>query len=129
MGCSPIVLCGKTLPFNCPFVKDGKVWVAGGTAVSGLWELRMEFFNPSYMTATRPTISGTPTVGSYGGSITIPTSSATVITSVSLLRLMNTMHHYDANQRLVWLQLQSRGTSSVRAAASINAKIAPQATI
>jgi hypothetical protein len=77
------------------------------------------------MTATRPTISGAPTVGVYGGSITIPTSSPTVITSVSLLRLMNTTHHYDANQRLVWLQIQSRGSSSVRVAAPINARIAP----
>jgi hypothetical protein len=104
---------------------DGRVWVAGGTAVSGLWELRTEFFSPSYMTATRPTISGTPTIGAYGGSITIPTSSPTAITSVSLLRLMNTTHHYDANQRLVWLQIQSKGSSSVRVAAPINSKIAP----
>jgi hypothetical protein len=77
------------------------------------------------MTATRPTISGTPTIGAYGGSITIPTSSPTAITSVSLLRLMNTTHHYDANQRLVWLQIQSKGSSSVRVAAPINSKIAP----
>ena len=72
---------------------DGKVWVAGGTAVSVCRNFERSFFNPSYMTATRPTISGNPTTGSYGGSITIPTSSATVITSVSLLRLMNTTHH------------------------------------
>lgn len=104
---------------------DGRVWVAGGTAVSGLWELRTEFFSPSYMTATRPTISGAPTVGGYGRTIIIPTPSPTTITSVSLLRLMNTTHHYDANQRLVWLQIRSSGTSSVSVAAPINAKIAP----
>jgi hypothetical protein len=104
---------------------DGRVWVAGGTYTSGTWETRTEIFGPSYMTATRPTISGAPTVGAYGGSITIPTSSPTVVTSVSLLRLMNTTHHYDANQRLVWLQIQSRGSSSVRVAAPINGKIAP----
>jgi hypothetical protein len=64
-------------------------------------------------------------VGGYGGTIVIPTPSPTTITSVSLLRLMNTTHHYDANQRLVWLQILSRGTSSVTVSAPINANIAP----
>ena len=30
------------------------------------------------------------------------------ITSVSLVRLMATTHHYDANQRLVWLQIMGK---------------------
>ena len=106
-------------------IPDGRVWVAGGTYTSGTWETRTEIFSPSYMTATRPTTSGTLTVGVYGGSITIPTFNPSIISSVSLLRLMNTTHHYDANQRLVWLQIQSRGSSSVRTAAPINARIAP----
>jgi hypothetical protein len=104
---------------------DGRVWIAGGTRVSSTFESRSEFFSPSYTTATRPTISGTPTVGVYGGTITIPTPSPTTITEVSLLRLMNTTHHYDPNQRLVWLQIQSRETSSITVGAPINANLAP----
>ena len=106
-------------------MSDGRVWVCGGTRVSNTFEPRTEFFSPSYVTQTRPTISGTPTVGGYGGTIVIPTPSPTTITSVSLLRLMNTTHHYDANQRLVWLQILSRGTSSVTVSGPINANIAP----
>jgi Domain of unknown function (DUF1929)/Bacterial Ig domain/TAT (twin-arginine translocation) pathway signal sequence len=104
---------------------DGRVWVAGGTRNSSTFENRTEFFSPSYMSAARPTISGTPTVGGYGGTISIPTPSPTSVSSVSLLRLMNTTHHYDANQRLVWLQILSRGTASITVSAPINASIAP----
>ena len=38
---------------------------------------------------------------------------------------MATTHHYDANQRLVWLQITGRGSSSVTVSAPINANIAP----
>jgi hypothetical protein len=44
---------------------------------------------------------------------------------VSLLRLSNTTHHYDTDQRLVWLQIQSKTSSSVKTLAPINSKIAP----
>ena len=85
-----------------------------------------EIFSPDYLFAgTRPTISGTPTVGNYGGTIDIPTPDAPNIDSVSLLRLMNTTHHYDANQRLVWLQIINRGSGSITVSAPINSNIAP----
>ena len=88
--------------------------------------MRTQFFSPDYLfKGARPTISGNPTVGGYGGTITIPTSNGSSITAVSLVRLMNTTHHYDANQRLVWLQITSRGSSSVAVSAPINANIAP----
>jgi hypothetical protein len=38
---------------------------------------------------------------------------------------MATTHHYDANQRLVWLQITNRGSSSITVSAPINANIAP----
>lgn len=105
---------------------DGRVWVAGGMPVNGVWEARTEFFRPDYISAAnRPTISGSPTVGVYGGTIRIPTPNAAAVNSVSLVRLMNTTHHYDPNQRLVWLQITSRDASSVTVSAPINANIAP----
>jgi hypothetical protein len=104
---------------------DGRVWVTGGNVNSGVWELRTEIFSPSYISQTRPTITAAPTVGAYGGTITISTPSPTTVTSVSMLRLMNTTHHYDANQRLIWLQIQSRGTNSVIVSAPISSNIAP----
>jgi galactose oxidase len=64
-------------------------------------------------------------VGNYGGTIDIPTPDAPNIDSVSLVRLMNTTHHYDANQRLVWLQIINRGSGSITVSAPINSNIAP----
>jgi hypothetical protein len=105
---------------------DGRVWTAGSTPTRTSWELRTEFFRPAYYSSSnRPAISAQPTVGSYGGTITIPTANAADIDAVSLLRLSNTTHHYDTDQRLVWLQIQSKTSSSVKTLAPINSKIAP----
>ena len=64
-------------------------------------------------------------MGDYGNQIIISTPDADVINSVSLVRLMATTHHYDANQRLIWLQITSRSTNSITVSAPINADIAP----
>ena len=62
---------------------DGRVWTAGiGTPSKSVWELRTELFSPGYYFETRPTISGTPSVGDYGGTIVIPTPDAPNINSV-----------------------------------------------
>jgi Domain of unknown function (DUF1929) len=105
---------------------DGRVWTANNNPRPSVWEPRIEVFSPDYISASaRPTISGTPTVGDYGSQITIPTPDPSSINSVSLVRLMATTHHYDANQRFVWLQIVNRGSSSITVSAPINANIAP----
>jgi hypothetical protein len=105
---------------------DGRVWVAGGMRQSNIYEARTEFFSPDYLFAgARPTISADPTVGGYGSTISISTPDEPDVTSVSLLRLMNTTHHYDANQRLIWLQIVGRGSGSITVSAPISANIAP----
>ena len=38
---------------------------------------------------------------------------------------MSCTHHYDANQRLIWLQILNRGSSNITVTAPINANIAP----
>jgi hypothetical protein len=110
---------------------DGRVWLSSGTpSMNPPFEGRTEFFSPGYMEETRPTISSQPTVnpnGSdpYNGTITIPTPDASSITSVSLLRLGNVTHHFDAEHRFVWLQVQNNSGSNVVVSAPINSKIAP----
>jgi Domain of unknown function (DUF1929) len=104
---------------------DGRIWTAGSTPVRSTWELRTEFFRPSYYTATRPAISGAPTVGDYGASITIPTSAASSITMATLVKCPDTTHHYDANMRHLTLAVQSRTSSSVTVEAPLNANLAP----
>jgi hypothetical protein len=104
---------------------DGRIWTAGSTPVANSWELRTEIFSPGYYFESRPTISGDPQVGGYGDTINIPTPDASNIDSVSILRLQATTHHYDANVRLVWLQIQSKSSNSITVSAPINANIAP----
>jgi hypothetical protein len=104
---------------------DGRVWVAGSTATRGSLEMRVEIFRPWYYTEPRPTISGSPTVEGYGGNMTIPTPDAADINSVSLVRLMSTTHHYEANQRFLWLQILNKTSNSVVVAAPLNGNLAP----
>jgi hypothetical protein len=106
-------------------LSDGRVWNAGSTATRSNWELRTELFRPSYYSASRPSISGSPTIGSYGGSITIPTSNGSSINRATLVKLPDTTHHYDANMRHLTLDRQSSNSSSVRVDAPLNNRLAP----
>jgi hypothetical protein len=69
-------------------------------------------------------INGRVTSAPYGGTIRIPTSN-TNITKVSLIRLGSNTHHYDANLRLVWLQVTGTYSGGIQVAAPINASVAP----
>lgn len=104
---------------------DGRIWNAGSTPTRSNWELRTELFSPPYYSAARPAISGAPTVGDYGNSITIPTPDASGITRSTLVKCPDTTHHYDSNMRLVNLDVQSRTSSSVTVEAPLNANLAP----
>jgi hypothetical protein len=104
---------------------DGRVWLAGTQYSKTNWELRSEFYVPSYYNATRPTISSDPTVGNYGGTINIPTPDAAGIGKVSLIKLGTFTHGFNTDLRFIWLQIQSKGSSSVTVSAPVNAKIAP----
>src|ERR671919_534499 len=106
-------------------LQDGRVWTAGSTPNATTKEIRVEIFNPWYSSETRPTISSDPTGGAYGGTITIPTPDAANITKVSLVRVSSTTHHYNTDQRLIWLQIVSTTSSSVTVSAPINNRLAP----
>jgi hypothetical protein len=104
---------------------DGRVWTASGTPDRASWEHRVEFYNPPYYySSSRPVINGRVTSAPYGGTIRIPTSN-TNITRVSLIRLGSNTHHYDANLRLVWLQVTATYSGGIQVAAPINANVAP----
>jgi hypothetical protein len=106
-------------------LQDGRVWTAGTTPNATTKEIRVEIFNPWYTFETRPTISSDPTGGAYGDTITIPTPNAANINKVSLVRVSSTTHHYNTDQRLIWLQIVSRTSSSVTVSAPINNRLAP----
>jgi hypothetical protein len=104
---------------------DGRVWNAGGTPDKMTKTLDVEIFSPWYVSETRPAISGDPTGGAYGGTITIPTPDAADIAKVSLIRQSSVTHHYNTDQRLIWLQIDSKDASSVTVKAPINSSLAP----
>jgi hypothetical protein len=106
-------------------LSDGRIWTAGGTPTRTSWELRTEFFRPGYYSATRPSISGSLAVGTYGGSIMIPTSSPSSIARATLVRCPDTTHHYDSNMRYIALAVTSSTSSSVTVQAPLNANLAP----
>jgi hypothetical protein len=104
---------------------DGRVWTTGSSYSTKKYDLRTEIFSPPYVSESRPTISGTPAIGSYGGTISIPTPDSSNISAVSLLRISSTTHHYNTDQRLVWLQIRSRDPNKVTVLAPINSRLAP----
>ena len=104
---------------------DGRVWTAGSSYSAKKFDLRTEIFSPSYVSESRPTISGAPSSGSYGGTISIPTPDSSNISAVSLVRISSTTHHYNTDQRLVWLQIRSRAPNKVTVSAPINGRLAP----
>jgi hypothetical protein len=106
-------------------LQDGRIWTAGTTVNFDSKDLRVELFSPGYVTEIRPSISGSISGGLYGSTITIPTPDAAKITKVSLVKTSSVTHHYNTDQRLIWLQIQSRTSSSVTVKAPINSKIAP----
>jgi hypothetical protein len=106
-------------------LQDGRVWTASTTVNAYTKELRTEIFSPGYVSETRPTILPTLTGGAYGNAITISTPDAADITKVSLLRVSSTTHHYNTDQRLIWLGIKSKTATSVTVEAPINGKIAP----
>jgi hypothetical protein len=104
---------------------DGAIWNAGSTRSRSNWELRTEIFRPPYYSATRPSISGEPTVGDYGEVISIPTPDASGIVNATLVKCPDTTHHYDSNMRLLNLGVVSTTSNSVLVDAPLNANLAP----
>ena len=105
---------------------DGRIWTAGTSYSKSSHELRTEIFSPSYVSTIRPVISGAPIIsGGYGGSINIPTPNAANISKVSLIKISTFTHHYNSDQRLIWLQIQSTDSGSVTVKAPINSNLAP----
>jgi galactose oxidase len=106
-------------------LSDGRVWNAGSTATRSNWELRVQYFRPSYYSTSRPSISSAPTIGAYGGDIVIPTSNGSSITTATLVKLPDTTHHYDANMRMLTLPRRSYNSTSVTVQAPLNSRLAP----
>lgn len=74
---------------------------SGQVMVAGWFNTQIEIYNPPYMFATRPTISGVPSLVHHGQTFTIDSPDAISINRVVLVRPMAVTHQTDSEQRVL----------------------------
>jgi hypothetical protein len=110
---------------------DGRVWTMGTSydtaphAPYPAYELATEIYRPPYYFETRPEITNAPSEVVYGSTFTVDTEDADAVTKISLVRISATTHHYNTDQRLIWLQFTKDSNSQLTVTAPINAQLAP----
>ena len=89
---------------------DGRVWTGGSNPNDGsVREERMEVFSPPYLfRGPRPTIDSLPTDLAWGADFSIYSQNTADIARVVLIRCGSATHGFDADQRFVELEIQSR---------------------
>lgn len=107
---------------------DATVVLSGGNPQQGVFEPRIEIYQPSYLfnadgsLATRPSLTGAPATVGYGTVFTA-TSNGTIATAV-LIREGAATHAFDMSQREVGMSFVQNGQTITMAAPS-NGNIAP----
>jgi len=104
---------------------DGRVYVAGSSYSPYSYELRTEIFSPTYVFEQRPKISAISATATYGKEFEITTLNASTIKSVSMVRFSSTTHHYNTDQRLLWLQIISKTGNIIKVSSPRNSRLAP----
>jgi Domain of unknown function (DUF1929)/Glyoxal oxidase N-terminus/PKD domain len=113
---------------------DGTVLSAGSNPVRGTYEQHIESYSPAYLfttdgngntiSATRPTITSSPTTIGYAGSFQVQTPNASTISSVVLMRNGSVTHAFDMDQRMVGLNF-TVGSGVLTVTGPPTANIAP----
>ena len=106
---------------------DARVLVGGsGDDFSGAPEqTTIEIYSPPYLfRGARPAITSAPSLIPYGSQFTVHYSSASVISSVVLIRPASVTHQFDENQRFISLPF-SVGEGGLSVTAPTNANAAP----
>jgi hypothetical protein len=115
---------------------DGRVVAAGGNPEGGTSvpfippdpeeEMRLEVFSPPYLfRGPQPTIDAAPDACHYGDTIDIGTPQPASVKWATLMRNGVTTHSFDAGQRLVDLDIDSRTGGMLRARVPNNPNLAP----
>jgi len=117
---------------NSLLLPDATVLFIGGNPARGTYEQHMEIYSPAYLfnadgsAATRPSITGVPSVGiGYASNFQVQTPDAANISSVVLMRAGAPTHAFDMEQRMVSLSFTA-GTGVLNVTAPPNGNIAPQ---
>jgi len=108
---------------NGLLLPDARVLVAGGghpDPEGGVAENNGEIYSPPYLfNGARPSITGAPTVVTYGQTFFVQTPDAASITNVNWIRLGSTTHAFNESQRINRLTFsQGAGGLNVTAPAS-----------
>jgi hypothetical protein len=94
---------------------DGYVFTSGGGHGAGapVSYFNAEFYAPPYLfKGSRPSISSAPSTASYGQTISVGTSNASSINTVSLISVPSVTHAWNENQRYMTLGF-TRGSNSL----------------
>jgi hypothetical protein len=113
---------------------DGRVWTAGGNrdgqqsfpspGVDNR-ELRIEIYEPPYVTASRPQILWAPAAVGWEQSFDVETTQVEDITRVAAVRAGSVTHSFDFDQRYVGLEFSRAAGNWLSVRAPLNPAIAP----
>ena len=114
---------------------DATVVIAGGNPAQGVYEDRIERYEPAYLfnadgtPAKRPAIgTGLPATITYGTTFLVPTPDAANISSAILIKPGSVTHSFDMDQRFVGLSFsvaQTGSAGSLIVTGPPNSNIAP----
>jgi hypothetical protein len=110
---------------------DGTVALTGGNPEQGVFENHIEIYQPSYLFNADGSLANRPTIGSnapasitYGGPFSVPTSDASSIASVVLMKPGSVTHSFDMDQRYVGLTFTA-ASGSLTVTGPPNSNVAP----
>ena len=114
---------GRMYHSTALLLPDGRVLSAGQD--SGSLAAYGEIFSPPYLfRGARPTIDEAPATVGYGQQMTITTSDAAAISSVTLIKAGSVTHEIDTDQRAVPLSFAA-GAGTLTAQVQANPNLAP----
>jgi hypothetical protein len=110
---------------------DGRVWTAGGNSPNQpgqpptATQKQIEIYTPPYPAGARPHIDACPAIIVHGDTFTVGTAQAAQIQSVVLIRCGTSTHAFNPDQRMIVLESQHAGASTLNLTAPPSGFVAP----
>jgi hypothetical protein len=88
-------------------------------------ELRIEIYEPGYVSQSRPKIEEAPATIAYGAPFSVGTTQTNSIRRVALLRTGSVTHSFNSDQRYVACSFERSGPHRLRVTAPPTSAVAP----